>query len=251
MSFTFDSTFEEKPRPFSDDFHQKLRGVAADLSKINSLIPLITRALLDQGVSVPSAGGNLSFPAIVSAKSASTWDGRKLYSLQKVISFATSSKTPEPVLEDEELPGVAINLAEYEGGNTAPPAPLQDYRGTGLSNTCLNVYNGEPFYGIPELSVSSIVGQYVLATEFTQTGALPPGVNYVFHCWIPFCITCPTGGEEPMPYGARRESKRDIADLDSQEITDTTLLRNPNRDRFDEEPPPSFESDLGPKGSGY
>jgi len=239
MSFTADNTFEEKPRPFSDDFHQKLKGVAADLSKINSLIPLITRALLDQGVPAPSGvGGNLSFPAVITSQVSGTWDGRKLYRLQKVISFDTSADVPEPVTEDDELPGVAINLAEYEGGNTAPPPPLQDYRGTGLSQTCLNVYSGEPFYGIPELSVSSIVGQYVVATEFSQTGALPPGVNYVFHCWVPFCIKCPGDSSEPLPYSDREMTRRARAgDITNDLVAEAEMGSEQRRERFDERDP--------------
>lgn len=234
MTLTSDSTFEEKPRPFSDDFHQKLRNLASDVSAINQILPAIRRALLDQGVGVSQAGGANTFPALITGRVTPGHDGRKRYKISKVVDFDTTPENPKPVTEADELQGFAINLAELEGSDENPGSTALDLRGTGISENCGVAYTGGA-YGTPNLSLSSLEGRYVNVTEHTST--ITGARTYTFFCWVPFCITCPSGGQEPLPYAGGVKSEREFfsnLDMSDSRITEDikTLARISHTDSW-------------------
>ena len=197
MSFTSDDTFGEKIRPFSEDFNVAMRGVAADLSNLTTHLPILNELIMRSDV-VGAAGASGSFPALIVGE-AEVGGGRYLYNVQEVNRLSTLDFNTPPVGEGRV--GVALNVAEYTGA--------QGYRGSGIPQECLNDIQASG----SAVQVLSMVGQVVMVSAYESVSPAPPtpdpeeegnrGVanedgetaesvvpDFVFHCWVPYCIAC-------------------------------------------------------------
>lgn len=108
MSFTSDDTFGDKIRPFSEDFNAAMRGVAADLSNLNTYLPILNELILRES----PAGAQRSvdtFPALIVGE-AQVGGGRYIYDIREV-SLLTSEdvNTPAALGAGKGLPSTWLN----------------------------------------------------------------------------------------------------------------------------------------------
>lgn len=187
MSFTSDDTFGDKIRPFSEDFNAAMRGVAADLSNLNTYLPIINELILrDNPGGLPPAG-IATFPALITAE-AEIANGRYLYTVSEVSYLSSEDQNTPPSGVGRQ--GSAFNVAEYSGA--------EGYKGTGIPQECLSniITQGS------SVQVLSMVGQIVMASVYNPVNQPPAPDNeqedgpvnvvpqYVFHCWVPYCVSC-------------------------------------------------------------
>ena len=106
MTFTTGELFQDKIRPFSEEFNSAMRGIASDLSELNRLMPLVKDATLRNNTS-GGLGGTSSFPAIITGE-AQIVGGRFFYEVVEVgcLEKASSDLTPG------SRTGSALNIAE-------------------------------------------------------------------------------------------------------------------------------------------
>ena len=169
MAFTNDQTFTGKMRPFSEEFANKLRGVAADLSAINSMLPSLQYAL--QLVDPSGSGGSAVFPAKITGGShpSYTW-------------WETQGPDTDELKLDgknsEDL-GTAVNTLEVGlvPGQFIPP---------GLSGQCMA--DLEASGGVEPQDVRGVV-MMALGTN-SQTDE----PQYYFSCPVSVCPNCTPEG---------------------------------------------------------
>jgi hypothetical protein len=117
MAFTNDNAFQSKIRPFSEEFNQKMQGLAADVSALNAMLPTINYAiqLFDPGGAGGGGGGVSVFPAYVYEGSHPNY---QWYETDNVLSL-----TPRAEGKNSFEQGGAANTLEISigAGETIPP----------------------------------------------------------------------------------------------------------------------------------
>jgi hypothetical protein len=187
MSFTSDDTFGDKIRPFSEDFNAAMRGVAADLSNLNTYLPILNELILRES----PAGAQRSvdtFPALIVGE-AQVGGGRYIYDIREV-SLLTSEDVNTPAALGGRQ-GSAFNVAEYTGA--------VGFNGTGIPEPCV----AQLTQSGSKIEVLTMVGQVVMASGYNpvtlpsepeedtgedSNGPVVP--DFVFHAWVPYCISC-------------------------------------------------------------
>tara|TARA_R110000824_G_scaffold43722_9_gene127590 strand:- start:6588 stop:7280 length:693 start_codon:yes stop_codon:yes gene_type:complete len=204
MPFTNDATFTGKLRPFSDEFANKLRGVASDVSAINSLLPSLYFALqlID-----PTGAGAPVFPAKIV-------DGvHPNYEWFETV--APSSETQkEGGRNSDDLRG-GVNTLEV--GLTASNIP------PGLDASCLDGLTGG-------LTIKPVRGVVMMCS---YSNSITNQTEYYFSCPVSVCPSCSDAGlafdpdNPPDPEFTKATGQiMTTVDSESQKRVDELLKKN-------------------------
>ena len=184
MAFTNDNTFQGKIRPFSEEFATKMQGIAADVARLNALLPVInyTLQMVDPSGEGGEGGGPGVFPARIVAGEAGVYD--VWYETTSPFSAAQKVNGKNSVTEGSAFNSLEITV---DGGAIPPGLDCLDDFGA------LNV---RPIRGVVMMSA------YAVAPS--EDDKSDPVTFYWFSCPPSICPDCTTGNlaVQEKRYGA-------------------------------------------------
>ena len=170
MAFTNDNTFQGKIRPFSEEFATKMQGIAADVARLNALLPTINYTL--QMVD-PTGEGGSGGPGVFPARIVSGENGTYDVWYETVSPFSAAQKVDG---RDSATDGRAYNSLEITVDSDSIPPGLD----------CLDNFGN--------ISVRPIRGIVMMsAFSYSPSEDAEPVTFYWFACPPSICPDCTTG----------------------------------------------------------